>query len=61
MGDDIAEQIKPHVGENLRIFKDRTLGELNKLLTQTSKLEFQSIRSVHAKVIIVQNFDIEIY
>jgi hypothetical protein len=60
MADDIAEQIKPHVREILRIFKGRTLGELNKLVAQTSKLKLQSITNIHAKVIMVQNFDIEI-
>jgi hypothetical protein len=59
MADDIAEQIKPHIHEILRIFKYKTLGELNKLMAQTSKLELQSTTNVHAKLIMVQNFDIE--
>lgn len=43
MGDDIIEQITPHIREILRIVlvKGRTLRELNELVGKTSKVELQ--------------------
>lgn len=60
MADDIIEQIRPYVHEILRIVLDvkgRTLRELNELVGKTSKLEFHL--NVQAKVIIVQNYHVE--
>jgi hypothetical protein len=61
MADDIIEQIRPYVHEILRIVLDvkgRNLRELNELVGKTSKLEFHL--NVQAKVIIVQNYHVEI-
>ena len=61
MADDIIEQIRPYLHEILRIVPDvkgRNLRELNELVGKTSKLEFHL--NVQAKVIIVQNYHVEI-
>jgi hypothetical protein len=63
MADDIDEQVTAHIREILRLVlnvKGKTLQNLNELVGQTSKFELQSITNVHVKVIIVQNYHVEI-
>ncbi|KFY43092.1 hypothetical protein V495_04165 [Pseudogymnoascus sp. VKM F-4514 (FW-929)] len=63
MVDDIEEQVAEHIREILRLMidvKGKTLRELNQRVDQTSKFEFQCIDTVHANVIMVQNYYAEI-
>jgi hypothetical protein len=53
MADSVAEQIKAHIHEILRLVHDskgRTLRELNKLVEQTGKLVGQPTTKVHAEI-----------
>jgi hypothetical protein len=62
MADDIDKQVTAHIRKILRLVLDvkgRTLQNLNELVGQTSKSELQSITNIHAKVIIVQNYHVE--
>src|SRR5258706_1126914 len=63
MTDDIDEQVAAHIREILRLILDvkgKTLRELNEHIGQTSKFELQCIINIHAKVIMVQNYHVEI-
>ena len=63
MADDIDKQVTAHIREILRLVLDvkgKTLRKLNELVGRTSKFELQSITDVYAKVIMVQNYCVEI-
>jgi hypothetical protein len=62
MANDIDKQVAEHIREILRLVVDingKTLRKLNELIGQTSKFELQSITNVHAKIILVQNYHVE--
>jgi hypothetical protein len=63
MADDIDEQVTVYICKILYLVhgvKGKTLCKLNKLVGQTSKFKLHSITDVFAKVIMVQNYGVEV-